>query len=96
MAGASPATGNADAASPEGVSYADIQPILATHCAGCHNVNPPPKGVALGSYDQVRAVAARIKAVSVDTQVMPMGNPTRMTVEERQRLGAWIAAGTPR
>ncbi len=87
--------GNAVPVSAEDLTYASIQPILATHCASCHNVSPPPKGVALNTYEQVRAASARIKAVSVDTQVMPMGNPTRMTVEERQRLGAWIEAGSP-
>ena len=84
------------AASAGTLTYADVQPILATHCASCHNVQPPPRGVGLDSYDHVRAAAARIKAVAVDTQVMPMGNPTHMTPAERQRLGAWIAAGTPR
>jgi len=87
--------GNAAPASAEGLTYASVQPIIATHCASCHNINPPPKGVALSSYEQVKAAAPQIKAVSVDTQVMPMGNPTRMTPEERQRLGAWIAAGAP-
>ena len=78
------------------VTYAAIAPILATHCAACHNVNPPPRGVALDSYEHARAAAARIKAMAVDTQAMPLGNPTHMTAAERQRLGAWIAAGTPR
>ena len=31
------------------VTYAEIQPILATHCAACHNVPSPPRGVALDS-----------------------------------------------
>lgn len=82
-------------ASAQTVTYADVAPILATHCASCHNVQPPPKGVALDSFAHVRAASARIKALAVDTQVMPLGNPTRMTPAERQRLGAWIAAGTP-
>ncbi|TMJ19905.1 MAG: urate hydroxylase PuuD [Alphaproteobacteria bacterium] len=84
-----PATG------PAG-TFAEIQPVLATHCASCHNVPNPPRGVALDSYEHVRAASARIKAMAVDTQVMPLGNPTHMTPAERQRLGAWIAAGTPR
>jgi len=76
--------------------YADVAPILATHCAGCHNVNPPPRGVALDSYDHVRAAAARVKAMAVDTNAMPLGNPTHMTPAERQRLGAWIDGGARR
>jgi uncharacterized membrane protein len=80
----------------QNVTYADVAPVLATHCAGCHSVNPPPRGVALDSFDHVRAQSARIKAVAVDSEVMPLGNPTRMTRAERDRLGAWIAAGSPR
>lgn len=78
------------------VAYAEVEPILATHCAGCHNVSPPPLGVALDSWEHVRAASARIKAVAVDSQVMPLGNPTGMTPTERQKLGAWIAAGSPK
>jgi uncharacterized membrane protein len=80
----------------QNLTYAEIAPILATHCAACHNVQPPPRGVALDSWEHVSAASARIKMVAVDTQVMPLGNPTRMTPAERQRLGAWIAAGAPR
>jgi uncharacterized membrane protein len=78
------------------LTYAAIAPILATHCAGCHNASPPPRGVALDSWEHVSAASARIKAVAVDSQAMPLGNPTRMTPAERQLLGAWIAAGSPR
>jgi len=82
--------------SAEKPSYAEIEPILASHCAGCHNVQPPPLGVALDSWEHVRAASARIKAVAVDSHAMPLGNPTGMTQQERQKLGAWIAAGAPR
>ena len=88
---------DADAAAPaQNLAYADVAPVLAAHCAGCHTVNRPPRAIALDSYETVRAASARIKAVAVDTQVMPLGNPTGMTAAERQRLGAWIAAGSPR
>lgn len=80
----------------ENVTYAQIAPLIATHCAGCHNVPTPPKGVALDTYDHVRAVAPRVRAMAVDSQAMPLGNPTHMTAAERQRLGAWIEAGMPR
>jgi uncharacterized membrane protein len=77
-------------------TYAEIEPILATHCAGCHNVSPPPVGVALDSWERVRAASARIRAVAVDSHAMPLGNPTGMTVAERRKLGAWIDSGAPR
>ena len=82
--------------SNEKLAYADVQPIFATHCSGCHNVASPPLGVKLDSWEHVSAASARIKRVAVDSQVMPLGNPTGMTPVERQRLGAWIAAGSPR
>ena len=93
---AAPATARA-------VTYADIQPMLARHCVACHALRPtnpafaaPPLGLAFDSYPHVRALASRIKTVAVDSQVMPLGNPTGMTLSERQKLGAWIAAGAPR
>ena len=83
--------------------YADIQPILATHCTGCHSQHPtnaavtsPPLGVMLDSYDHAAQVAPRIKAMAVDTEAMPLGNATQMTRAERDKLGAWIAGGALR
>jgi uncharacterized membrane protein len=84
------------------VTYAEVAPIVRKHCADCHSAKPthpefpmPPLGVVLDSYDHTKALAPRIKAVSVDSDVMPLGNITGMTKEEREKLGAWIAAGAP-
>jgi len=94
------------ASSPAGtarVAFADIEPILAKHCMSCHGAHPtnaafpsPPLGVILDSYEHVSALAPRIKKVAVDAEIMPLGNATGMTVAERQKLGEWIAQGTPR
>jgi len=94
--------GQASAApAPKGVTYADVAPIFAKHCVQCHSEHPtnpaftaPPLGVELDSYQHASAVAPRIKAVAVDSEVMPLGNTTGMTPAERQVLGAWIAQGT--
>jgi uncharacterized membrane protein len=95
--------GGASGASAQRLTYADIQPILARHCAGCHSQHPtnpgvtaPPLGVVLDSYGHASALAPRIRAMAVDSEAMPLGNRTGMTREERDRLGAWIAQGTPR
>jgi uncharacterized membrane protein len=95
--------GVSDAASGPTPHYADIQPILATHCTGCHSQHPtnaavtsPPLGVMLDSYDHAAQVAPRVKAMAVDTEAMPLGNTTHMTKAEREKLGAWIAGGAQR
>jgi uncharacterized membrane protein len=95
--------GRAPGATGPAPSFAQIQPLLATHCSGCHSPHPanpafpaPPLGLVLDSYGHVRAASAKIKAMAVDSQIMPLGNATHMTPAERQLLGAWIAAGSPR
>ncbi len=80
-----------------------IQPVIARHCSSCHSLRPtnpaftqPPLGLVLDSYDQVRAAAPKIKLLTVDTQTMPLGNETSMTISERKQLGDWINQGSPR
>ena len=82
------------------VAYAEIEPILVTHCTACHSPRPtspdfrtPPLGLLLDSYDHARAASAKIRARAVDTETMPLNNATGMTRAERDRLGAWIASG---
>jgi uncharacterized membrane protein len=96
-------TGRAQPVPDLAATYAGIQPILATRCAACHSQHPtnpafssPPLGLVLDSYEHVSAASAKIRARAVDTETMPLGNTTGMTQAERQTLGAWIAAGTPR
>jgi uncharacterized membrane protein len=40
--------------------------------------------------DEIVLQAPRIKAQAVDTRMMPPGNLTGMTDQERQALGEWI------
>ena len=56
-------------------------------------VSAAPLGIVFDTAAQIHAQAARIKAVAVDTHVMPLGNATHMTDAERQLLAAWIAQG---
>jgi uncharacterized membrane protein len=92
--------GTAGAAGGATVAYADVAPILARHCTGCHAAHPtnpaftaPPLGALLDSYDHSSLLAPKIKAMAVDSEVMPLGNMTGMTKAERAKLGAWIAGG---
>jgi uncharacterized membrane protein len=84
------------------ISFAAVQPIIATHCVSCHAAQPSnpdipeaPKGVAFDTAAEVRAHAAQIMQQTVLSHVMPLGNATGMTEAERAMLGAWVEAGAP-
>jgi uncharacterized membrane protein len=92
--------GTTSAAGRATVAYAEVAPIFAKHCTGCHSAHPtnpaftaPPLGALLDSYDHASLLAPKIKAMAVDSEVMPLGNMTGMTKAERAKLGAWIAGG---
>lgn len=91
------------AASGQHVTYPEVAPIIEKHCATCHSAKPthpefpsPPLGLVLDSYQHTKAASAKIKAMAVDSDVMPLGNISGMTKEERQTLGTWIAEGSPK
>jgi uncharacterized membrane protein len=82
------------------VSFADIQPIIARHCTQCHSAIPShpnfpeaPKGVAFDTPEEIRQHARAIEQQTVLSDIMPLGNDTGMTEEERAALGAWIEQG---
>ena len=82
------------------VSFADVEPIVAKHCLQCHSATPtnkdfpePPKGVAFDTPEDVLRYANKIEQQAVLSDVMPLGNMTKMTDRERQMLGAWIEQG---
>ena len=80
------------------VSEAEALQIVQTHCVSCHAAAPAheafdeaPGGVALETADQVLTHATKVLAQAVNTKAMPLGNESGMTVDERARLGAWLA-----
>lgn len=92
-----PSTGGADK-----VTYMEIEPILSQRCVACHAEKPtfpgfvqPPAGLRLETAAQAAAAAQKIQQQTITTQVMPPGNLTKMTDEERNKLARWLAAGTP-
>ncbi|NBU13347.1 MAG: cysteine desulfurase [Alphaproteobacteria bacterium] len=83
------------------VSDADVLAITTKHCIMCHQAQPthesfkggePPKAVMLDSIENIRKNAQQILVQAVDGRVMPLGNETGITDEERAKLGAWIKA----
>ncbi len=81
------------------VDDAEVLTITAKHCANCHAKQPTqagfsaaPKNVILQTTDDLRRYAPLIEQHAVRTRTMPLGNMTGMSADERQRLGAWLAA----
>ena len=63
----------------------------------CHAAKPThesfqeaPKNIALETIDDIKKHAATISAQTVQTKVMPLGNQTGMTDEERATLAQWL------
>jgi uncharacterized membrane protein len=84
---------------PGEVTDAEVLSIAETRCAVCHAVKPTdpatqvaPKGVELDTLEKLRRYAAKVEVQAVKNKAMPLGNKTRMTDEERAKLGKWIAS----
>ena len=80
------------------VPFTQAETIVAERCVPCHSAHPTrvsaaPLGIELDTPAEIRARAADIKRVAVDSQVMPLGNATGMTAAERAQLGAWVREG---
>jgi len=89
-----------DEAAGGNASFADVRVIVARRCAPCHSAVPTfpgfigaPRGLILDTPDDIHAQRERILTAAVTTRVMPLGNVTGMTEEEREELGRWIRAG---
>ena len=81
------------------VADAEVVQIAAHHCANCHARKPShpgfaeaPKSIRLETAADLRQYARLVQAQAVQTNAMPLGNETRMSAEEREKLGAWLAA----
>jgi uncharacterized membrane protein len=80
------------------VAFKQIAQIVEQRCAACHSDRPTlapfaPNGVELDTPEEIKAQAAGIELLAVDTTAMPTGNVTKMTEAERELLGRWIAQG---
>ena len=74
--------------------------VVTTHCASCHAAAPTfagfataPAGVMFDSIEQMQLHKDGIYLQSVASHIMPLGNMTGMTQDERDLVGLWIAQG---
>ena len=79
----------------EPIRAADVQRIVEQRCVNCHAEKPTlpglaeaPKGVKLDSEARIRAQASQIRE-TVRARLMPPGNITGLTNEERALLERW-------
>jgi uncharacterized membrane protein len=78
---------------------AQVLAVLHQRCAPCHSLDPtqpgidsPPSGVVLETAAQLEALAPAIKTVAVDNHIMPPGNVTGITPQERDLLARWLSS----
>ena len=74
--------------------------VVTSHCASCHAAAPTfagfataPAGVMFDSIEQMQRHKDGIYLQSVASHIMPLGNMTGMTQDERDLVGLWIAQG---
>jgi uncharacterized membrane protein len=97
---APPKAADSPAAAQAGVpTFSRVQAILKDRCVSCHasaptqaGFNAAPKGVMFDTPEQILAQAAQIQQ-QTSTRVMPLGNLTQMTDDERTAIAAWFQHG---
>ena len=97
---ATTAPGTVGTGTGTGTEFAKVHSVIKERCAVCHSANPSsplfstaPAGVMFDTAQQIQAMAPRIQAQAVASQIMPLGNITKMTQEERDLIGQWVTNG---
>ena len=77
-------------------TFSQVRNVINARCTSCHSSAPvhpafpaAPLGVTFDTDEQILAEADRIYLQTVVTRVMPIGNLTAMTDEERQIIAQW-------
>jgi len=82
------------------VTFDRVRSIVGQRCIVCHSQTPtftgitqPPAGVVLTAPAGILQNAQRIYQQVVVTRIMPLGNATAITDEERAVVSAWVLSG---
>ena len=85
-----------NAASGAVVTFDEVRAVVQARCTSCHSQTPThpafpaaPGGVILDTDAQIHADALRIHQQTVVTRVMPIGNLTEISEEERDTIDRW-------
>ena len=84
----------------EDISFYEINNIIKYRCAVCHASKPtfegfedPPLGIVFEKPEDIIKNVDKIKAQAIDSDIMPPGNMTGMTEDERNKINSWIEFG---
>lgn len=78
------------------VTYADVEPIIADNCLGCHGTPPNGAPFSLDSFEAASSRSDRIVARAVDGDPTPMPpSGLALSNDEGQLLRDWDDAGAP-
>ena len=95
-----PAMNSATSGTPGGVDFVQVESVIRARCTSCHAAQPtqagfsaPPAGVVFGNAGDITAQAGKIHQQVVVSKVMPIGNLTKMTDDERALIDEWFRAG---
>lgn len=87
-------------AAADAPKLAEVRAIIDARCVPCHAPEPshpaynaPPKNMVLVTDADLLRNKAVVYQQAVVTKVMPLGNLTGMTDEERATIAAWYGAG---
>ena len=82
------------------VNFNRVRGIMGERCVACHSPAPtfagitaPPAGVLLHTPADILANSQRIYQQVIVTRIMPLGNVTNITEQERAVIAAWIKDG---
>ena len=75
------------------VGYAQIQPVIAQRCYGCHGQAMQMKNVRLDSAALLAQHAPAVYQQAVVLRAMPMNNATQITEDERALIKRWFEGG---
>jgi uncharacterized membrane protein len=86
-----PAPAATEASGP--VTYAQIQPVIAQRCYGCHGQAMQMKNVRLDSAALLAQHAPAVYQQAVVLRAMPMNNATQISEDERGLIKRWFEGG---
>ena len=88
-AGPGPAMANESVA----IGYAQIQPVIAQRCYGCHGQAMQMKNIRLDSAALLAQNAQAVYQQTVVLRAMPINNATQITEDERLLIKKWFEGG---